>query len=199
MDKNHPEKNYKVRILVALIILAALAAALAAVLILRKPPKKNPQETPQKVDRTSSVAGETKTEPAAGTAVTSGSVRPEQPAENEDVANGVYMATLYPSAQESDPTYITSVTAEGDDLLVTGVMGYYQNGVGEDPNPDRVTTYGTIQFRTNDATRYMSYGGDSPGEAMSRESFLDLCSKLNGLGLAIEVENGEVKEASVSS
>ncbi|MCI1327632.1 MAG: hypothetical protein LKG53_01325 [Lachnospiraceae bacterium] len=203
MNKNHPEKNYKARILIGLIILAVLAATLAAVLIMRNSQRKNPQETPQTADGINSASDKEGTESSVSTAVSSGSAKPGLSAGNadvaEDAANGIYQATLHGSAQEYDPTYITSVTADGEDLLVTGVLNYYQNGVGENPDPDRVTAYGTIRFHTNNGTRYMGYGGDSPGEALSRESFLDTCSALNGLGLEIDVENGEVKEASVSS
>jgi hypothetical protein len=217
MDKNHPEKNYKVRILIGLIVLAALAAALAAVLITRNSQQKNRQEAPQTADRAGFASDKEGTESSVSTAVSSvstavspvstavssGSAKPGLSAGNADVAedavNGIYQATLHDSAQEYDPTYITSVTADGEDLLVTGVLNYYQNGVGENPDPERVTTYGTVRFRTNNGTRYMGYGGDSPGETLSRESFLDTCSALNGLGLEIDVENGEVKEASVSS
>lgn len=129
-------------------------------------------------------------------------------AQNEDgskyslMEDGVYSSGLLESkggdVDENGNVSVTSVSIDGELLIVEGSFKLADDFMSESKETLEKGTYG---FKTDQNTKYMRTGGTAEAEEMTPEDFISYAKDLkeSGLGLVIEVKDGLVKSARISS
>ncbi len=119
--------------------------------------------------------------------------------------DGQYLASIYaPKKGEVDKYNLSSVyevSSKGDFLIVKGSFNYNKEINYFMSSDDEILKNSEYTFKIDKSTKFMSVGGTAEPEYMGLERFLRYFkeAKDSGLGLDIYIENGVVKQVSISS
>lgn len=132
-----------------------------------------------------------------------GAQRPVADPRGEGLASGWYFASLVPAEKAQSSLYtpiVTDVSLEGDVLKLYGSLSY-------NPDDGRSFGLGTCDafgpkhwaFTLGDSVKFLAAGGTAGAKEVPREDLISVAASLNGLGLKLEIEDGQVVTVVLSS